>query len=125
VLNGMSRRSFCKALAISAVTSSALGQDKVATTGTATEWSYSSGKQYPGELRLPWHHRYPAVSCACAIYERPRAHPAAADTPGNRSRECFLPTRSRTPFSTWQAIVRRVLQDQIDRERAWSFCFTA
>ena len=46
MLNGMSRRSFCKALAISAVTSSALGQDKVATTGTATEWSYSSGKQY-------------------------------------------------------------------------------
>jgi Protein of unknown function (DUF4038)/Domain of unknown function (DUF5060) len=46
VLNGMSRRSFCKALAISAVTSSALGQDKVATSGTATEWSYSSGKQY-------------------------------------------------------------------------------
>jgi hypothetical protein len=46
VLNGMSRRSFCKALAMSAVTSSALGQDKVATTGTAAEWSYSSGKQY-------------------------------------------------------------------------------
>jgi Protein of unknown function (DUF4038)/Domain of unknown function (DUF5060) len=42
----MSRRSFCKALAISAVTTSALGQDKVATTGTATEWSYTSGKQY-------------------------------------------------------------------------------
>ncbi len=46
MLNGMSRRSFCKALAISAVTSSALGQDKVATTGTAAEWSYASGKQY-------------------------------------------------------------------------------
>jgi hypothetical protein len=46
VLNGMSRRSFCKALAISAVTTSALGQDRVATTGSATEWSYTSGKQY-------------------------------------------------------------------------------
>jgi hypothetical protein len=42
----MSRRSFCKGLAISAVTTSALGQDRVATTGSATEWSYTSGKQY-------------------------------------------------------------------------------
>ena len=46
MLNEMSRRSFCKALAISAVTTSALGQDRAAITGTPTEWSYTSGKQY-------------------------------------------------------------------------------
>jgi hypothetical protein len=42
----MSRRSFCKAMAISTVAASARGQERAATTGTPTEWSYTSGKQY-------------------------------------------------------------------------------
>jgi Protein of unknown function (DUF4038)/Domain of unknown function (DUF5060) len=46
----MSRRSFVKALAISAATASAakssLGEDRVAASGSPTEWSYASGKQY-------------------------------------------------------------------------------
>ena len=50
MLDGMSRRSFVKALAASAVSSSTiksgLGQARVATTGEPTEWSYTSGKQY-------------------------------------------------------------------------------
>lgn len=50
MLDGMSRRSFVKALAASAVSSSTiqsgLGQARVATTGEPTEWSYASGKQY-------------------------------------------------------------------------------
>ncbi len=48
--DGMSRRSFVKALAVSAVSSSVvksgLGQDQVAASGAPTEWSYTSGKQY-------------------------------------------------------------------------------
>jgi len=47
---GMSRRSFVKALAVSAVASSGvtsgLSQDRVASSGAPTEWSYTSGKQY-------------------------------------------------------------------------------
>jgi len=47
---GMSRRSFVKALAVSAVASSGvksgLGQDRVASCGAPAEWSYTSGKQY-------------------------------------------------------------------------------
>ena len=50
MFEGMSRRSFVKALAASAVSSSAihsaLGQDRVAASGEPTEWSYTSGKQY-------------------------------------------------------------------------------
>ena len=50
MFEGMSRRSFVKALAVSAVSSSAikssLGQDRVAASGQPTEWSYTSGKQY-------------------------------------------------------------------------------
>ena len=46
----LSRRSFVKALAISAVAGSAaksaLGEERVAASGTPTEWSYVSGKQY-------------------------------------------------------------------------------
>ena len=46
----LSRRSFVKALAISAVAGSAaksaLGEERVAATGSPTEWSYVSGKQY-------------------------------------------------------------------------------
>jgi hypothetical protein len=46
----MSRRSFVKALAISAVASSAvksgLSEERAATAGTPTEWSYTSAKQY-------------------------------------------------------------------------------
>jgi hypothetical protein len=48
--NGMSRRSFMKALAVSAASSSvvksALGQDQAAASGAPAEWSYMSGKQY-------------------------------------------------------------------------------
>ena len=48
--DGMSRRSFMKALAVSAasgsVVKSALGQDQAAASGVPTEWSYMSGKQY-------------------------------------------------------------------------------
>jgi hypothetical protein len=51
MLDGMSRRSFVKALAASAVSTSTiksgLGQARVAATGEPTEWSYTSGKQYP------------------------------------------------------------------------------
>jgi hypothetical protein len=47
---GMSRRSFVKALAVSAasnsVIKSAQGQDQAAPSGAPTEWSYMSGKQY-------------------------------------------------------------------------------
>ena len=50
MFEGMSRRSFVKALAASAMSSSAinsgLGQDRVAASGEPTEWSYTSGKQY-------------------------------------------------------------------------------
>jgi len=50
VFEGLSRRSFVKALAASAVSSSVarsgLAQDRVATSGEPTEWSYTSGKQY-------------------------------------------------------------------------------
>ena len=50
MFEGMSRRSFVKALAVSAVSSSAikssLGQDRVAASGQPTEWAYTSGKQY-------------------------------------------------------------------------------
>src|ERR1700679_3820471 len=46
----MSRRSFVKALAISAVASSAAksgsAEERAGTSGTPTEWSYVSGKQY-------------------------------------------------------------------------------
>ena len=46
----MSRRSFVKALAISAVAnsaaSSAVGQERAAASGAPTEWSYVSGSQY-------------------------------------------------------------------------------
>jgi hypothetical protein len=48
--DAMSRRSFVKALAVSALASSAakpsLGEDRVAASGSPTEWSYVSGKQY-------------------------------------------------------------------------------
>ncbi len=48
--DGMSRRSFVKALAVSAasrsVVKSALGQDQAAASGAPAEWSYMSGKQY-------------------------------------------------------------------------------
>jgi Protein of unknown function (DUF4038)/Domain of unknown function (DUF5060) len=50
MLDDLSRRSFVKALAISAVVSSATGsssaEERVASTGAPTEWSYTSGKQY-------------------------------------------------------------------------------
>src|SRR5271165_4980445 len=50
MFEGMSRRSFVKALAASAMSTSAiksgLGQDRVAASGEPTEWSYTSGKQY-------------------------------------------------------------------------------
>jgi hypothetical protein len=50
MLDAMSRRSFVKTLAISGLASSAavrsLGEDRVATSGSPTEWSYQSGKQY-------------------------------------------------------------------------------
>jgi hypothetical protein len=50
MFEGMSRRSFVKALAASAVSSStinsSLAQERVATSGEPTEWSYTSGKQY-------------------------------------------------------------------------------
>jgi len=42
----MSRRSFCKALAISAVATPATAQDRTASSGVPMEWSYTSGKQY-------------------------------------------------------------------------------
>jgi hypothetical protein len=48
--HGMSRRSFVRALAISGVASSAVGlglnEERVASSGVPTEWSYVSGKQY-------------------------------------------------------------------------------
>jgi Protein of unknown function (DUF4038)/Domain of unknown function (DUF5060) len=50
MFEGMSRRSFVKALAVSAMSSStinsSLAQERVATSGQPTEWSYTSGKQY-------------------------------------------------------------------------------
>jgi hypothetical protein len=50
MFDAMSRRSFVKTLAISSLASSSamrsLGEDRVATSGTPTEWSYQSGKQY-------------------------------------------------------------------------------
>jgi hypothetical protein len=50
MLEGMSRRSFVKALAVSAAAvpaaKSGFGEDRVATCGMPTEWSYVSGKQY-------------------------------------------------------------------------------
>jgi hypothetical protein len=50
MLDGMSRRSFVKALAASAISGSTiepgLGQTRVASSGAPTEWSYTSGKQY-------------------------------------------------------------------------------
>ena len=49
--DGMSRRTFVKALAVTAVASSASKLSSAAvrsgTTGVACEWSYTSGKQYP------------------------------------------------------------------------------
>jgi Domain of unknown function (DUF5060) len=42
----MSRRSFVKGLAISAVASSARGQEPSAAAGAPAEWSYTSAKQY-------------------------------------------------------------------------------
>ena len=45
----MSRRCFVKAVTATAIAGSvgsAAGEDRAATTGTPTEWSYSSGKQY-------------------------------------------------------------------------------
>jgi hypothetical protein len=42
----MSRRSFVKGVALAAVANSALAQERTATSGTPTEWSYTSGKQY-------------------------------------------------------------------------------
>jgi len=48
--DAMSRRTFVKAMALSAAAHSmvraGLGEERVATTGVATEWSYASGKQY-------------------------------------------------------------------------------
>ena len=48
--DAMSRRTFVKALAVSAVATSVvkpgLAEERAATTGVATEWSYVSGKQY-------------------------------------------------------------------------------
>ncbi len=50
MFEGMSRRSFVKALAASALSSStinsSLAQERVAASGQPTEWSYTSGKQY-------------------------------------------------------------------------------
>ncbi len=46
MLHAMSRRSFCKALAITAATTRASGQVRIASTGVPFEWSYTSGKQY-------------------------------------------------------------------------------
>ena len=50
MLDAISRRSFVKTLAISGLAGSAavrsLGEVSVATSGTPTEWSYHSGKQY-------------------------------------------------------------------------------
>ena len=50
MIDGMSRRSFVKALAASAVSTSAVGsglaQDRVAVSGQPAEWAYTSGKQY-------------------------------------------------------------------------------
>jgi hypothetical protein len=51
MIDDISRRSFVKALAISAVAgsaaASAFGEERVAASGTPTEWSFVSGKQYP------------------------------------------------------------------------------
>jgi hypothetical protein len=50
MFDALSRRSFVKAAAMSAVAGSAaksgFGEERVATAGVATEWSYTSGKQY-------------------------------------------------------------------------------
>src|ERR1035438_6532125 len=50
MLDAISRRSFVKTLAIGSLAGSAavrsLGEDRVATSGSPTEWSYQSGKQY-------------------------------------------------------------------------------
>src|SRR5580698_2937358 len=50
MFDDMSRRSFVKALAVTAAAGSAaktaFGEDMAATAGMATEWSYVSGKQY-------------------------------------------------------------------------------
>src|SRR6476660_3182931 len=50
MIDPMSRRTFVKALAVTTAVSSAskagLSEERVATTGMATEWSYVSGKQY-------------------------------------------------------------------------------
>lgn len=50
MIDALSRRSFVKALALSAAASSAarsgFGEERFATSGVATEWSYTSGKQY-------------------------------------------------------------------------------
>ena len=42
----MSRRSFVKGVALTAMANSALAQERAATSGTPTEWSYTTGKQY-------------------------------------------------------------------------------
>ncbi len=50
MIDPMSRRTFVKALAATTAVNSAskagLSEERVATTGMATEWSYVSGKQY-------------------------------------------------------------------------------
>ncbi len=46
MFDAMSRRTFCKGLAISAIARPTLGEDRVASSGAPTEWSYTSGKQY-------------------------------------------------------------------------------
>ena len=51
MFDGISRRSFVKALTASAIvgsaTTSALAEEQSAATGTPTEWTYTSGEQYP------------------------------------------------------------------------------
>jgi hypothetical protein len=51
MFDAISRRSFVKAVAASAVAGSAakpgFGEEKAAISGSPTEWSYASGKQYP------------------------------------------------------------------------------
>src|SRR5215470_7166457 len=46
MLDAMSRRSFCKALAITAASHKVSGQSRIASSGVPFEWSFNSGKQY-------------------------------------------------------------------------------
>ena len=50
MIDAMSRRTFVKALAVSGVATSAaragISDERIATTGVATEWAYASGKHY-------------------------------------------------------------------------------